>query len=235
MTSSKQFPSIQALRKAVAMVVVHSTQWRSALTARRAGAGATTRVAALDMAKGTAICLVVIGHVVSRNNFAPGAEWYLELRRLIYLFHMPLFMALSGMALGLSWRHRETAREVSRSVRSRVTQLMLPFLVMGVLIVVAKLVAVRWIHVDNPPASLVQGLAALLLTPMTSSSAFLWYIQVLAVYCLIAPYLLQYAERWGPVALLILGMVLSTTSMPTILNLNYVVEFLPFFAAGLLL
>lgn len=64
-----------------------------------------SRVAALDLAKGTAIVLVVIGHVVSRNNYAPGAEWYLDMRALVYLFHMPMFMALSGMALGLSWKH----------------------------------------------------------------------------------------------------------------------------------
>ena len=195
----------------------------------------TERVPALDMAKGTAIVLVVIGHVVSRNNYAPGAEWYLELRRLIYLFHMPLFMALSGMALGLSWRHRASASEVGRFVALRVRQFALPFVAMGVLVVGGKLLAAHWVHVDNPPASLAQGLAAIVLTPMQSPSAFLWYIQVLAVYYLVVPWLLQWSARWAGPALLLAGLALASFSVTPVANLDQAVAYLPFFAAGLLL
>ncbi len=193
------------------------------------------RVSELDMAKGTAMALVVIGHVVSRNNYAPGAEWYLDFRALIYLFHMPLFMTLSGMALGLSWRHRHALGDVAELVGKRVKQLMVPFVVFGVLIVAGKLVASRWTTVDNPPAGFVEGLISIVMTPMASPSGFLWYIQVLAVYYLVVPWLLQWQARWAPWALLIVGVALQGQSFPTVLNLNYCVEYLPFFSLGLLL
>jgi fucose 4-O-acetylase-like acetyltransferase len=193
------------------------------------------RVTELDMAKGTAMVLVVVGHVVSRNNYAPGAEWYLDFRALIYLFHMPLFMALSGMALGLSWRHREAWGQVGTLVGKRVKQLMVPFIVFGVLIVAGKLLASRWTTIDNPPPGFLEGILSIVLTPMASPSGFLWYIQVLAIYYMVTPWLLQWSARWAPWALLITGVALQGQPLPTLLNLDYCVEYLPFFSAGLLL
>jgi fucose 4-O-acetylase-like acetyltransferase len=49
----------------------------------------------LDRAKGLAIVLVVLGHVVARDQ-PPGVEWYEPFRYAIYRFHMPFFLYLSG-------------------------------------------------------------------------------------------------------------------------------------------
>ena len=65
-----------------------------------------TRESWLDACKGIAIILVVIGHIID-GNMAKGAinglAWTIIYNE-IYLFHMPLFFVLSGMALAISKR-----------------------------------------------------------------------------------------------------------------------------------
>jgi fucose 4-O-acetylase-like acetyltransferase len=193
------------------------------------------RLSELDMAKGTAMLLVVIGHIVSRDHFAPGAEWYMDLRALIYLFHMPLFMALSGMALGASWQHRSDTNLIPPFIWKRVKTLMTPFIIFGIVIVAGKIIASRWTTIDNPPVNFTQGISSILMTPMASPAGFLWYIQVLAIYFVFAPWVLQFSEKWGPWVMLLLGVILQGHGWPTFLNIDYCIEYLPFFSLGILL
>jgi fucose 4-O-acetylase-like acetyltransferase len=193
------------------------------------------RLVALDMTKGTAIFLVVVGHIVSRNDIAPGAEWYADLRAGIYLFHMPLFMALSGLALGLSWRHRAHLSEVGGLVAQRLRQFAVPFFAFALIILAGKLLAQQWVQVNNPPGDFLHSLTLILLTPIQSSSGFLWYLQVLATYYLVMPWLLQASQRWAPWALLLLGVLVQAGDWTPWLSLNLSAEYLPFFAGGLLL
>ena len=55
----------------------------------------------LDRAKGYAILLVVAGHLVA-NTAPPGEDWYEPLRYVLYRFHMPFFLYLSGTVAVLS-------------------------------------------------------------------------------------------------------------------------------------
>lgn len=50
------------------------------------------RIISLDIARAICIILVVIGHYVPDNSPA----WYVMLHDIIYTFHMPLFMFVSG-------------------------------------------------------------------------------------------------------------------------------------------
>ncbi|GGX82269.1 acyltransferase family protein [Massilia dura] len=192
------------------------------------------RVEALDIAKGGAIICVVLGHVVSRGT-VPGAEWYMTLKWALYKFHMPLFMALSGISLGLSWRHRQSWSAVGELVAKRVRTLMIPYLLFGVIIVGGKLFAHQFMHVDNLPDGMVSGIVKIVLYPMQSPSAFLWYIQVLAWYFLLIPWMLQMDERRVPWYLLGAGILLNQFQWPELLNISAIVEYIPFFAAGILI
>jgi fucose 4-O-acetylase-like acetyltransferase len=192
------------------------------------------RVQALDIAKGGAIICVVLGHVVSRGT-VPGAEWYMVLKWAIYKFHMPLFMALSGMSLGLSWRHRASWLAVSELVGKRLRTLMVPYLLFGVLIVLGKLAAQNFIHVDNLPDGIVSGIVKIVLYPMQSASVFLWYIQVLAGYFLVIPWLLQIDQARTPWCLLVVGIILNQFAWTGLFNIAGMIEYLPFFAVGILL
>lgn len=52
------------------------------------------RLASMDMLKGFAIILVIAGHAV--QYLISGHYYDKEVYRLIYSFHMPLFMAITG-------------------------------------------------------------------------------------------------------------------------------------------
>lgn len=54
----------------------------------------TKRIAQLDAIKGIAIILVVLGHCI--YAFAKASSWMVTLDEFIYIFHMPLFFAVSG-------------------------------------------------------------------------------------------------------------------------------------------
>ena len=56
------------------------------------------RIAYIDILKGVAAFLVVLGHIVTYD-----ADFH-RLYNVIYSFHMPLFMFLSGCTAELSYR-----------------------------------------------------------------------------------------------------------------------------------
>lgn len=59
------------------------------------------RLTNFDYIKGIAIFIVVLGHIVPRE--APQNDmWFMSLKRIIYSFHMPLFMFVSGLLFGYS-------------------------------------------------------------------------------------------------------------------------------------
>lgn len=49
----------------------------------------------IDYVKGVLIILVFIGHII------PGSSWEIYPRYLIYSFHMPLFIGISGFLLNI--------------------------------------------------------------------------------------------------------------------------------------
>lgn len=55
----------------------------------------------IDMAKGIAICLMVIGHCYSKDNFILTS---------IYAFHMPFFFIISGMLYADKWKNGVAVR-----------------------------------------------------------------------------------------------------------------------------
>lgn len=80
----------------------------------------------IDYAKGLAILLVVIGHLLQYNIVGTSAK---ELFDMIYSFHMPLFMLLSGYVASLSIE-KYLSRKVEY-IRKKVCSLVVPFVFMG--------------------------------------------------------------------------------------------------------
>lgn len=56
------------------------------------------RLASLDMLKGFAIFMVIAGHAV--QYLISGDYYDKAVYRVIYSFHMPLFMAITGFLIG---------------------------------------------------------------------------------------------------------------------------------------
>ena len=86
----------------------------------------------LDIAKGLAIILVVIGHVIqgSAENF-DDLLWF----RVIYSFHMPLFVFLSGAVAAIAFQSESVCNGVNASLQQAkvkiskaAVRLLLPFI-----------------------------------------------------------------------------------------------------------
>ena len=91
----------------------------------------TYRDTFLDIAKGLAIILVIIGHVVqgSSENF-DNLLWF----RVIYSFHMPLFVFLSGAVAAIAFQPdsvhdgiKAALQQAKTKIAKAVVRLLLPF------------------------------------------------------------------------------------------------------------
>ncbi len=143
------------------------------------------RLGEIDKLKGLAIFLVVLGHIVAREAPA-GNEWYVGLKAAIYLFHMPLFMFLSGLILAYSRKPIESLSSYARYVRGKFMRLMPAYLLFALVVFVGKLLMGRVMHVDNAATSLF-SFFDVLINPTSSYCAYLWYIYVLFVLYALAP------------------------------------------------
>lgn len=89
------------------------------------------RIIALDIAKAICIILVVMGHYVPDNSPA----WYVLVHDVIYTFHMPLFMFVSGYVY-IATKKRSTYGDF---LLKKVRRLMVPYLTTSVMVIVIKL------------------------------------------------------------------------------------------------
>lgn len=192
------------------------------------------RLVELDAARGIAIVLVVIGHIISRGQLPARNEWFWSLTDMIYQFHMPFFMTLSGISFALSLPLFKSWNEVGAYSLRRVKPLIVPFMVLGIVILAGKQLAVQFVHVSNPPESFGMGVLKLLIDPTESAARFLWFIYVLAIYLIVVPPLFYLIGRRA-VLLLILGITLNFFPWPEQYALHSLTEYLPFFALGMVL
>lgn len=194
-----------------------------------APARSAARLSDLDRAKGFAILLVVFGHLVARREPA-GVGWYEPLRIAVYLFHMPLFMYLSGYVTFLSGAARTPPAAWPRLARRRAGRLLLPFVTFGVVILCGKLAVAQFITVDNVPAGLWPGLRALVWDTGHSPATSIWYIAVLFAFCLVTPLLL--ALDRSRALLVVVAALAFVLPLPPILYLDRIGTYFIFFVAG---
>lgn len=97
-------------------------------------ASSTSRSAYLDFLKGMLIFLVVWGHAIQFVGYPQSADWRANafwsdpVFKLIYLFHMPLFIAVSGFLC-----HRSIQRkDLATITRGRFRQLVVPIIAWGI-------------------------------------------------------------------------------------------------------
>lgn len=111
------------------------------------------RIEFLDIAKAICIVLVVLGHL----NPVPEPQAWAAFVKVIYSFHMPLFLFVCGFLFNGSYRNRNYFSFISRKFK----HLMLPYFGASVFIIGVKLLAQMFVSVKNP-VSPVDFLASLL-------------------------------------------------------------------------
>lgn len=194
------------------------------------------RLTDIDLAKGLAIFLVVVGHVVAREP-PLGNDWYVALKFLIYQFHMPFFMFLSGAIFAVTWQPVDGLRDYGGYVRARVLRLAPGFILFSLVIWAGKVVGGRFLHVDNAQTADVESLLRIFTHPGSSVATSLWYIYVLLEFYLAFPLALALA-RGRLLVVLALAAALHAlpliTRLPDTLAIDLFCEHALYFALGLL-
>jgi fucose 4-O-acetylase-like acetyltransferase len=182
----------------------------------------------LDRAKGFAILLVVAGHIVAAAP-PPGAEWWDWPRYALYRFHMPFFLYLSGYVAWLSGSIAIPASQTARHAARRAQRLLLPFFLLGVLVLLGKLLAQEVVHVDNRASGFLSGLRDLVVTTEDSPATFIWFLLVLFLCSVLAPPVWRVA---GMAGLLGAGLLLLALAPPPLFYLDRFARHALFFAVG---
>lgn len=181
----------------------------------------------VDRAKGLAILLVVFGHLMA-DGYPRGNAWYDTAKGIVYSFHMPFFMYLSGYVFSLAGK--QAVGDYGGFLRDRAMRLLLPFLLFGLLIVAGKYFSQFFLFVDDPPASLLTGVGELLVHTKNSPALSIWYVYVLFLYSAAMPLLWRAGVRW-PLTLL-LGALLFVLPASDLFYLDRVASYFLFFAIG---
>lgn len=173
--------------------------------------------------------LVVFGHLMA-SGYPRGNAWYDTAKDIVYSFHMPFFMYLSGYVFALTGKQAITYGAYGRFLRERAMRLLLPFLLFGLLIVTGKYIAQFFLYVDDPPHSLFSGLSDLLFNTDKSPALSIWYVYVLFLYSALMPLLWRLGLRWPGAVLL--GAGLFALPAPDFFYLDRAASFFLFFAVG---
>ena len=134
------------------------------------------RIVFLDIAKAICIILVVVGHYMPDNS----PMWYVMLNKVIYTFHMPLFMFVSGYV------YIATKKDISYGsfLMKKVKRLMIPYFTTSVIVITIKLLAQNFMFVEHPVTLL--SFFEILYLPV--AGYFLWFIWALWWMFVILPF-----------------------------------------------
>ena len=138
---------------------------------------ADKRIGYVDSLKGFAIILVVLGHICAGYNAAqayPSAKLALTaIHRAIYMFHMPLFMTISGYVFRAAYFTDVGEPRRGRIFRQALDLLLTCFL-FSAMLGCFKMVAAGYVNSVMSPRDI-------LLIPVRPVSPY-WYLYVLAIF-----------------------------------------------------
>ena len=195
-----------------------------------------SRLKFISYMQAIAIVLVVLGH--SLQMYPDGAGGYSTIgSRLIYSFHMPLFIFVSGflMLLSLQRGNRSTST-AGRFLTSRSRRLLLPYLVLTLVTFIPR-AAMSSMAADPVELSL-PGLWRGLTDREGLVIPYFWFVQALFVVSVSVYALLKVAEgiRIGRLIPLVIAVAVSLalrgSDIPAFFALDRAAELALYFAAG---
>lgn len=122
------------------------------------------RLVLIDIMQGMAMLLVVFGHHLL--GFMP--DGYGKFHNWLYIFHMPLFISISGFLIAYSYKGEQYGAYICRRFR----KFFIPYVIIG--IIITLLASLKY-----GAASIGNNLLNLLVSPKQSEATFLWYIYLL--------------------------------------------------------
>ena len=176
----------------------------------------------VKVATGFAILLVVIGHLASRGE--SGIDQYVNLKTVIYKFHMPLFLFLSGYISGYNYEKIEGLRDYQDFIKKKFLRIMPAYFLLSIIFLTGK-------YFVGQQKEFSEGIYSILIYPAKGNSGFLWYIYVLFLYYLILPIIMAAVQNKFYLFFLI-SLIVSFLPLPEIMSLNLFFWYLPFFSLG---
>ncbi len=186
------------------------------------------------MAKGLAIFLVVLGHLVARDP-PLGNAWYVEGKELLYKFHMPFFMFLSGAVFQATYAPLESVAAYRHYVSKKAARLVPGFLLFSLLIWAGKAVGSHFFRVDNLQSDAIDALLRVVAMPATSVAGSLWYVYVLLQFQVIFPLVLNLFRKSLPAVLALtiaLHIISLSFQMTQLFAIDRFFEYALFFSLG---
>lgn len=179
------------------------------------------RIDYLDIAKAICIILVVVGHF----NPSPTPDGWQTAMNVIYTFHMPLFMFVSGFLFSKTYRQQPYLNFISKKFR----HLMVPYFLTSVLIITIKLTLQGTLSVKN--TAVAQDFLTMFYRP--SAAVHLWFIWALMLLYIVAPLCRKRFAGLGFLAGAV-ALWLLPLNLPDIFSLNQFKANAVFFATGML-
>jgi len=188
------------------------------------------RYSEIERAKGLAISLVVWGHLASATFFT-FPIWFLVSISVIYSFHMPLFMYLSGFVYFISGHHERLWAGPLKYITSRADRLLLPFLAIGTLIALGKYILNDIGNIPDPVNSLYEGAWQIISNGANNPAASIWYLFVLFIYTIITPIMLKILGN-SSFFLVIVGFLLWCFDFTHAFYIDRILQYFIFFCVG---
>ncbi|MCE5336938.1 MAG: acyltransferase [Desulfobacteraceae bacterium] len=175
------------------------------------------------IAKAVAISLVVAGH------YSPPhvPDYWMELRGIIYAFHMPLFFVLAGYLFGMA-----PHSDYSELLKKKFDRLVVPFLSASVFFVVVKYVVGIQFSLLYPVN--LQSIAYAFIYPIRSYVSPLWFLYALILIFVLFPVLSRVCKD-NPYLLLAAALILYSFEWTEAFCIAQVFHHLPVFTLGYVL
>lgn len=182
----------------------------------------------ITLSKALGIILVVVGHFTS-TVYMPA--YYIEMKNLIFSFHMPLFMVLSGFLFQMSLRSKPDKISLLPFLKKKFNRLMVPYFFISALIALLNFALGFFMPVKRSVDW--RYLVEILYTNVGGSAVFLWFVYTLFVIFAIS--ILCMRSKGGIFILGTLSLLLYFIPLPQIFYLSFVHSFIVYFWGGMLL
>ncbi len=172
------------------------------------------------IAKGVGIVLVVIGHFYPQISPA----YWIEIRQIIYSFHMPLFFIISG------YLYRYGKHSYRDLIKIKVKRLLYPFVTIAGFFYLIKYLAGRVVILEY--AVNLDSLYTLLADPVNSYVPLLWFVHALFLMFALYPLFRLFLNN---LSILMIVLFINAALGSEILVFGKALANLPFFLVGVMI
>jgi len=178
----------------------------------------------LSTVRGLAIILVVYGHVIQRTLAPSGEDFFLNPAfKMVYTFHMPLFVLMSGYVMAYSL----SRRSLWGAFQTRCKTLLVPFLAWGVLDVISlyllDVLDGKSVSLTRVPWDVVNFL---FLKPSV------WFLFTLFVLSCMLLFSIRLEKKYGLITFFFIYFLILIIPYNEYCSLFYIKWFYAFYAAG---